>query len=49
MVKHIVFWKMKEMPAEEREQKLRDIKKGFEGGSGAPKSDAAVEEEKLEK
>ena len=34
MVKHIVFWKMKEMQAQEREQALRDIKKGFEALQG---------------
>jgi quinol monooxygenase YgiN len=34
MVKHIVFWKMKEMPAQEREQALRELKKGFEALQG---------------
>ena len=30
MVKHIVFWKMKDMPAQQREQALGEIKAGFE-------------------
>ena len=34
MVKHIVFWKVKEMPAQEREQALRKIKEGFEAMQG---------------
>jgi quinol monooxygenase YgiN len=34
MVKHIVFWKVKEMPAQEREQALRKIKQGFEAMQG---------------
>ena len=34
MVKHIVFWKMKEMAAPQREQALRDIKAGFEALRG---------------
>jgi len=34
MVKHIVFWKVKEMPAQEREQALRKIKAGFEAMQG---------------
>ena len=34
MVKHIVFWKMKEMSAPQREQALREIKAGFEALQG---------------
>lgn len=34
MVKHIVFWKMKEMPAPQREQALSEIKAGFEALQG---------------
>lgn len=34
MVKHIVFWRLKEMPAPQREQALREIKAGFEALQG---------------
>ena len=34
MVKHIVFWRLKEMPAAQREQALREIKAGFEALQG---------------
>jgi quinol monooxygenase YgiN len=34
MVKHIVFWKMKEMPAQQREKALGEIKEGFEALQG---------------
>ena len=34
MVKHIVFWRLKEMPAPQREQALLEIKAGFEALQG---------------
>lgn len=34
MVKHIVFWRLKDMPAPQREQALREIKAGFEALQG---------------
>jgi hypothetical protein len=34
MVKHIVFWKMKEMPAQQRDKALGEIKAGFEALQG---------------
>lgn len=34
MMKHIVLWKMKEMPAQEREAALGNLKKGFDALQG---------------
>ena len=34
MVKHLVFWKMKEMPAQQREKAIGEIKAGFEALQG---------------
>lgn len=34
MVKHIIIWKLKEMPAEEREEHKRLIKEGLESLAG---------------
>lgn len=34
MIKHIVFWKMKEMSAQERDTALAGLKKGFEALHG---------------
>lgn len=34
MVKHIILWKLKEMPEEEKAERVKKIKEGLEGLSG---------------